>query len=148
MEVRAELILFSKEFPVEEVFREIDIDTGSIDICDEMIYKTISGEDFKKEQECSISYSTQIFDTIHVVDVLSNLCSFLKDKVHIIKSLIDRHQLTAKICITLNLTDVPELIFAPEFVQMAASLGCSVEIDTYLDVEKTVVYDDSDTDNL
>ena len=148
MEISAELILFAKAFPAEDVFDEIGINTGCIDISEEMIYKTLAGDDFKKEQECSISYSTQALDTIQVVDVLNDMCSILEDKVHIIKSAIEKYKLTAKICITLNLTDEPEIVFTQKFIQMAAFLGCSIEVDSYLNIDKTMEYDDSDSDTV
>lgn len=144
MDIQAELILYSKSFPVELVYNEIGIPGDRFETDDNVIYKTISGSDYIKECENSITYASKKLNTIYVSEALDDLCSLLLDRLDIIKKMIDTYELSAKFCITLNLTDEPEIVFSNDFVKVSAMLNASIEIDSYSDIEKTIVYDDSD----
>ena len=72
----------------------------------------------------------------------------LKGKTNIIKSVIEKYQLKSQICVILNITDDPIFIFTKEFIQLAAFLNCSIAIDYYTDIEKTIEYNDCDMEDL
>lgn len=60
MDILTELFLFSPEFPIQKVFDEIGIDEGEISVLDAATYSTLSGEQFVREKEMSITYSISI----------------------------------------------------------------------------------------
>ncbi len=144
MDIQAELILYSKSFPIELVYNEIGIPGECFEADDNVIYKTISGSDYIKECESSITYASKKLQTIYVSEALDDLCNLLTDRLDIIKKMMDKYKLSAKFCITLNLTDEPEIVFSNNFIKNSAMLNASIEIDSYIDIEKTIVYDDSD----
>lgn len=144
MDIQAELILYSKSFPVELVYNEIGIPGDCFETNENIVYKTISGLDYIKDCESSITYVSKKLPTIYVSEVLDDLCTLLADRLDIIKKMIDKYSLSAKFCITLNLTDEPEIVFSNDFIKVSAMLNASIEIDSYIDIEKTIVYDDSD----
>lgn len=144
MDIQAELILYSKSFPVELVYNEIGIPGECCETHEIVIYKTISGSDYVKEPESSITYTSKKLQTIYVSEAVDDLCNLLTDKLDIIKKMIDKYGLSAQFCITINLTDNPEIIFSNNFIKISAKLNASITIDSYVDIEKTIVYDDSD----
>lgn len=150
MHIGVELNLFANDFPIEDAFSEIGIDTGRMCVREEKTFRTICGGYFTRERECCITYKTDDIDTIDVRDVLDNMCELLKGKTNIIKSVIEKYQLKSQICVILNITDDPIFIFTKEFIQLAAFLNCSIAIDYYYytDIEKTIECNDCDMQDL
>ena len=95
MDILTELFLFSPEFPIQKVFDEIGIDEGEISVLDAATYSTLSGEQFVREKEMSITYSISIngYDgveksTLQLTDMLfynirTSLCKLIWLNVHL-----------------------------------------------------------------
>ncbi len=142
MEIKCEFILVSERFPVKRVYQKIGISSGELHTNEETIIKTIANEEFRKPPETSITYSTTSLGTIQILDVVKEMVAIIYPKRHIIRKLTKKYGVSTSFCITLNITEEPEMFLPKDFIQLASYLNASIEFDTYLDIDKVIEYDE------
>lgn len=143
MDILTELFLFSPEFPIQKVFDEIGIDEGEISVLDAATYSTLSGEQFVREKEMSITYSISSNGYDGVEKSTLQLTDMLSSKKDILLKNIKEHNLSVMFCITINLSEDVEVFLPKKFVEFVAALGADIEFDTYTNDEKTIEYDET-----
>lgn len=135
MEIMVEFILFSPDFPVEEVYEQIGLE-GEMQRLSEASFPTLSNGNYIREKECSITYSTGYVETIDVGDPVEKIFNMLHSQEELIISCIKSHKLQSKFCIVINLTDNPIIGLSKKFVDMASRLQASIELDSYVNYNR------------
>ena len=135
MEIVVEFILFSSEFPVEEVYKKIGIE-GESQRLREASFPTLSNGNYVREKECSITYSTGYIETINVDDPIERIFNMLHSQEEQIINCIKEYQLQSKFCIVINLTDNPIIELSKKFIDMASRLQASIGFDSYVNYSR------------
>ncbi len=147
MDIKTELILFSREFPIYKVFDEIGINDGEINILDNATYSTLSGENFVREKEMSISYLKTSNEYNGVEKASLELVDMFETKKNIVLRNIQKYDLSVMFCITISMSDDVEIVLPKELIAFAALLGASIEFDMYSNNERTIVYDETEPES-
>lgn len=135
MEIMVEYILFSPDFPIEEVYKKIGIE-GESQRLREASFPTLSNGNYVREKECSITYSTGYIETINVDDPIERIFNMLHSQEEQIIKCIKAYQLQSKFCIVINLTDNPSIELSKKFIDMAYRLQASIEFDSYVNYNR------------
>ncbi len=135
MEIMVEFILFSPDFPVEEVYRQIGLD-GEIQRLSEKSFPVFPNGTHVREKESSITYSTGYIETIELGDTADKLIDMLCPREEQILNCIKTYQLQAMFCIVINLTENPIIELSSRFVETAARLQARIVFDSYVDYNK------------
>lgn len=135
MEIMVEFILFSSDFPVEEVYKKIGIEGESQRLM-KASFPTLSNGNYIREKECSITYSTGYIATIDVDDPIESIFNMLHSREDQIIRCINAYQLQSKFCVVINLTDNPIIELSKKFIDMASRLQASIEFDSYVNYSR------------
>ena len=147
MEIMFEFNVFSKDFPVEDVFKKIGIPEGEIIRHEETAIEMSCGEKYIREKECCITYSTGYIETYDTEIPMQMIYKMLLPKESIICECIEKYNLFSKFGVIINLSDNPIINLSRDFISMASNFHAEIEFDTYLDnneehyVEATHFYD-------
>lgn len=134
MEIMVEFMMFSDDFPVEEVIRKIDIPDYEVDKKGEIRKVGPDKSIAKLNEESVILYSTGYIETIDVDKPIQHMCSILIPHKKQIVECINQFELNAKFCIVINLTDNPIICLSREFIDLVSELHAEIELDSYVDL--------------
>lgn len=135
MRIMIEFVLFSPDFPIEEVYKKIGL-KGEQQRLSKAIFPTLSNGSYIREKECSITYSTGYIETINVDNPLGRIFNMLHSQEDEIINCIKEYGLQSKFCIVINLTDNPIIELSKRFVDMASRLQASIEFDSYVNYNR------------
>lgn len=126
-----ELVLESHDFPVDEVYRKIGL-KGKKEHLLKKPFQTISGDIYIREEQCSITYSTECFKTMDIKEPIEKFCEILYPVADRIADCINCYDLSAFFCIAVTLTDNPIIELPYEFIKLASIIKAPVVFDTYI----------------
>lgn len=132
MSVMIELILFSTQFPLDEVYNYIGV-AGEKIFLNEAKFPMSRSNYYVREKECSITYSTDYIDTIDVEVAVERLFNEIHPREKQIIESIEKYNLKAKFCVVLNLSENPIINLSPNFIDLVSRLHASIEFDTYME---------------
>lgn len=137
MRILVEYLLVGDDFPIDVMATEIGINDCEISYIGDSVYGGPHKNLFIRNEECSsILYSTGYIETMETEIPLRMLYDILYEKKDIILKYIEKYSLESKFCITLCLSDNPEIMIPKEVLELAAYLKAFIEFDTYLDYDE------------
>ena len=80
----------------------------------------------------SLMYSTDYIDTTEVDYALKKMINIIEPKLCKLYNVVNKYSLKAKLCVVINLPEVPIIEISSRFIQIMANLSAEIEFDTYI----------------
>lgn len=136
MEIMVEFFLISEDFPADEVSAYIGIGNCKILKRGDLIFSSYNNKFIRIETHTSIEYTTGYVETISVEEPIKIMYNTLLPRKNQILECIERHELAAKFCVVINLTDNPEISLSREFIALASEFHAEIEFDSYVNYDE------------
>ncbi len=135
MEIMVEFIMFTEDFPVEEISAQIGIDSCKIVKKGDVRYMGQFKQLSRIETHTSIMYSTGYIQTVDVKVPIRKICDMLLSREKQILEYIERYKLNTRFCVVINLTDNPIIELSREFIDLASRLHAEIDFDSYVNYD-------------